>query len=35
MLAGAEGIAARAQFPGKGGNVGCIILEEVLDIHKH
>ena len=35
MLAGAEGIAARAQSPGKGGNVGFIILEDVLDIQKH
>ena len=35
MLAGAEGIAARAQSPGKGGNVGRIILEDVLDIEKH
>ena len=35
VVAGAEGIAARAQSPGKGGNVGCIILEDVLDIQKH
>ena len=35
MLAGAEAIVARAQSPGKGGNVGRIILEDVLDIQKH
>ena len=35
MLAGAEAIAARAKSPGKGGNVGRIILEDVFDIQKH
>ena len=35
MLEGAVAIAARAQSPGKGGNVGRIILEDVLDIQKH